>query len=171
MKRFSLKQSVVMVGAVAALALGTGIVPGAANSTPTAQAAELAQHGGGHGTFQHHDGGFRHEGRRDFREEFRGHRFWNREGFEHRYWGWGYHRFYPQYYVSYSYEPVSRARPTTSRRTRASGTASRASSPHSSSIPVRPPDCYRRPCCFVPTWGGPPGTTVRVAASRHLARL
>ena len=62
MKRFSIKQSVVMVGAVAALALGTGIVPGAANSTPTAQAAELAQHGGGHGSFQHHDGGFRHEG-------------------------------------------------------------------------------------------------------------
>ena len=107
MKRFSIKQSVVMVGAVAALALGTGIVPGAANRTPTAQAAELAQHGGGHGSFQHHDGGFRHEGRRDFREEFRGHRFWHREGFEHRFWGWGFHRTYPQYYVSYAYEPVS----------------------------------------------------------------
>ena len=107
MKRFSIKQSVVMVGAVAALALGTGIVPGAANHTPTVQAAELAQHGGGHGSFQHHDGGFRHEGRRDFREEFRGHRFWHREGFEHQFWGWGYHRFYPSYYVSYAYEPVS----------------------------------------------------------------
>ena len=64
MKRFSIKQSVVMVGAVAALALGTGVMPGAANSTPTAQAAELAQHGGGHGSFQHHDGGFRHESTR-----------------------------------------------------------------------------------------------------------
>src|SRR5262249_56192466 len=84
MKRFSIKQSVVMVGAVAALALGTGIVPGAANSTPTAQAAELAQHGGGHGMGQHRDGGIRHEGRRDYREEFRGHRFWYREGFEHQ---------------------------------------------------------------------------------------
>src|SRR5438132_1066891 len=72
-----------------------------------ARAAELAQHGGGHGSFQHHDGGFRHEGRRDYREEFRGHRSWYREGFEHQYWGWGYHRFYPSYYVSYSYEPVS----------------------------------------------------------------
>jgi hypothetical protein len=87
MRRFSIKQTVVMVGAVAALALGSGVVPGATNSTPTAQAAELAQPRG--------------------RADFQGHRFFAREGFSHRYWGWGYHRFYPQYYVSYAYEPVS----------------------------------------------------------------
>jgi hypothetical protein len=111
MKRFSLKQTVVMVGAVAALALGTGVVPGAANSIPTAQAAELGQHGGhgghggghsGHGGSVHNNGGFRHHG-----GGFHGHRFWHREGFEHRFWGWGFHRTYPQYYVSYAYEPVS----------------------------------------------------------------
>ena len=33
MKRFSIKQSVVMVGAVAALALGTGIVPATDKNT------------------------------------------------------------------------------------------------------------------------------------------
>jgi hypothetical protein len=28
-------------------------------------------------------------------------------GFSHTYWGWGFHRYYPQYYVTYYYEPVS----------------------------------------------------------------
>ncbi len=87
MKRFSIKQAAVTVGAVAALALGSGLVPGATNTTPTAQAAELGQH-------------VRHHG-------FDGHRFFFREGFAPRYWGWGYHRFYPAYYVAYRYEPVN----------------------------------------------------------------
>jgi len=89
MQFFSIKRAVVTLGAVAALAVGTGALPVMTGGTPTAQAAELAQ------PDAHH------------RDGFHGQRFFARHGFHHRYWGWGYHRFYPAYYVIYNYEPVS----------------------------------------------------------------
>src|SRR5437588_11751900 len=46
MQRFSMRRTVVMLGAVAALAVGTGLMIGAAGSPSTAQAAELDQRGG-----------------------------------------------------------------------------------------------------------------------------
>ena len=69
--------------------MGTGAFP-ATGSVPTAQAAELAQ------PDAHHN-----------HSSFHGHRFFARHGFSHRYWGWGYHRYYPAYYVTYAYEPVN----------------------------------------------------------------
>jgi hypothetical protein len=89
MQFFSIKRAVVILGAVAALAVGTGALPTMTGSVATAQAAELAQPDA-----QHHG-------------SFRGQRFFARHGFSHRYWGWGYHRYYPAYYVTYVYEPVS----------------------------------------------------------------
>ena len=91
MRLFSIKQAVVTLGAVAVLAVGTGGLPGAAVSTPTAQAAELSQpdaHHRSHG-------------------DFHGRRHFARHGFSHANWGWGFHRVYPQYYVTYVYEPVN----------------------------------------------------------------
>jgi hypothetical protein len=52
MRLFSIKQAVVTLGAVAALAVGMGMVPGASGTASIAQAAELAQPaagGGGNG--------------------------------------------------------------------------------------------------------------------------
>src|SRR5215212_4825832 len=46
MQRFSMRRTVVVLGAVAALAVGTGLLLGAPSSTSTAQAAELDQRGG-----------------------------------------------------------------------------------------------------------------------------
>ena len=96
MQFFSIKRTMVTLGAVAALAIGTGIVPSMTNQTPTAQAAELGQHGG-HGGHNFNGG----------HGSFHGRNFRASHGFSHQYWGWGYHRVYPQYYVTYYYEPVS----------------------------------------------------------------
>jgi len=96
MQFFSIKRTIVTLGAVAALAVGTGIVPGMTGHTSTAQAAELGQHGG-HGGPNFHGGHGSFQGR-TFRASY---------GFSHQYWGWGFHRYYPQYYVTYYYEPVS----------------------------------------------------------------
>ena len=96
MKGFSIRKQV-MAGAIAALALGSGMLPQAlpVGSTPTAQAAELGQvHGGGH-----------ERGRSQYRGAMR--RNFRREGFTHRFWGWGYHHRYPQYYTTYLDEPVN----------------------------------------------------------------
>ena len=101
MQRFSIRKTVV-AGAIAALALGSGMLPSAltAGSTPTAQAAELAQPvAGPHGPNGHMGPGGP--------ASFHGHRSFFRPGFSHNYWGWGYHRFYPQYYTTYAYEPVN----------------------------------------------------------------
>jgi hypothetical protein len=107
MQFFSIKRTMVTLGAVAALAIGTGIVPNATNHTPTAQAAELSQHGGGHGgggqNFRGNGGGHQGGGH----NSFQGRNFHASHGFSHTYWGYGLHRTYPQYYVTYSYEPVN----------------------------------------------------------------
>jgi hypothetical protein len=92
MQFFSIKRLAITVGMAAALAVGTGIIPNAASGTPTAQAAELGQHGGGHG------GGH---------GSFQGRNYRSSYGFSHTYWGYGFHNYYPQYYVTYAYEPVS----------------------------------------------------------------
>ncbi len=84
MRFFSIKRAIVTTGAVAALALGSGLLPGAVGSVAPAQAAELGQH-----------------------MDWHGHRHFARHGFHHRYWGWGYHRLYPAYYTAYYYEPVN----------------------------------------------------------------
>jgi hypothetical protein len=141
MKLFSIKRTMVALGAVAALAIGTGIVPNATNHTPTAQAAELSQHGGGHGGGGqgdghqggghnggghnggghnggghnggghngggHNGGGHMGNGHGGGHNSFGGHRFHSSSSFSHSYWGWGFHHSYPQYYVTYYYEPVS----------------------------------------------------------------
>src|SRR5215210_8654729 len=49
MRFVSIKRMAITVGMAAALAVGTGIIPNATNHTSTAQAAEMAQHGGGQG--------------------------------------------------------------------------------------------------------------------------
>jgi hypothetical protein len=117
MQFFSIKRTMVTLGAVAALAIGTGIVP-TASHTPTAQAAELGQHGGGHGGGNmggghggnngggHNGGGHMGNGNGGGHSSFSGHNFHASHNFSHTYWGWGYHRYYPQYYVTYYYEPV-----------------------------------------------------------------
>jgi hypothetical protein len=126
MKLFSIKRTMVALGAVAALAIGTGIVPNATSHTPTAQAAELSQHGGGHGGGGQgggHQGGGNNGGGHNGgghmangnggghngggHSSFGGHRFHSSSSFSHSYWGWGFHNYYPQYYVTYYYEPVS----------------------------------------------------------------
>jgi hypothetical protein len=123
MRLFSIKRTVVTLGAVAALAVGTGIVPSMTGHSATAQAAELSQHGGGHGGGGHgggaqfngghngggHNGGGHNGGGHNGggHHSFSGHRFHSSHSFSHTYWGWGFHRTYPQYYVTYYYEPVS----------------------------------------------------------------
>lgn len=97
MQFLSIKRTMVTLGAVAALAIGTGIVPSVTSQTPTAQAAELGQHGGGHGGHNFHGQHSSFHGR-NFRASY---------GFSHQYWGYGFHRSYPQYYVTYFYEPVN----------------------------------------------------------------
>jgi hypothetical protein len=141
MQLSTIRRTVVTLGAVATLAVGTGALPGMKNVS-TAQAAELAQHGGGHGggggnvqnlgsgsrnsgvqnsgnNGSNHNGGnnngFQNNGGNNHNSNsfhnngggFGGHQFRANYGFSHQYWGWGYHRFYPQYYVTYYYEPVS----------------------------------------------------------------
>ena len=98
MRLFSIRKTV-LAGAIAALALGSAMLPNAltAGSTPTAQAAELAQPAAGP---------FGPIGP-DFPSSFHGHRHFFRPGFSHAYWGYGYARWYPQYYTAYYYEPVS----------------------------------------------------------------
>ena len=54
--------------------------------------------GGGHNGGGHNGGG--HHG------GFHGHSYHSAHNFYHTYWGWGYHTYYPQYYVTYVYEPV-----------------------------------------------------------------
>jgi hypothetical protein len=116
MQLFSIRRAAVTLGAVAALALGTGIVPSMTGHASTAQAAELGQHGGGHGGGGHQGGG--HGGNNGGghmggghngggHQSFGGHRFHSSHSFSHSFWGWGFHRTYPQYYVTYYYEPVS----------------------------------------------------------------
>ncbi len=105
MKRFSIKQTVVMAGAVASLALGTGFVPGL-HSPTVAQAAELSAQGTHRGESRAHND-FRHDERFRHEDSFRGHRYFAREGFYHQFWGWGFHRLYPEYYTVYYYEPVN----------------------------------------------------------------
>jgi hypothetical protein len=112
MRLFSIKRAVVTIGAVAALAVGTGALPGAAGSTPTAQAAELAQPAAGpHGPGGQMNGSHMNSGHNGIHlnggGNWNGHRSFFRPGFSHNYWGWGYHRFYPQYYTTYVYEPVN----------------------------------------------------------------
>jgi hypothetical protein len=130
MKLFSIKRTMVALGAVAALAVGTGIIPNATNHTPTAQAAELSQHGGGHGGGGggrqgggghnggghngggHNGGGHMGNGHGGGHNggghgSFQGRHFRSSHGFSHSYWGYGFHNYYPQYYVTYAYEPVS----------------------------------------------------------------
>jgi uncharacterized membrane protein len=138
MQVFSIQRTMVTLGAVAALAVGTGIIPNMTNHTPTAQAAELAQHGGGHGGSNNmsgghngggnnnggHNGGGNNNGGHNGggnnngghmggghngggHNSFGGHRFHASNSFSHSHWGWGFHRSYPQYYVTYYYEPVS----------------------------------------------------------------
>ena len=128
MRFFSIKRTMVTLGAVAALAVGTGIVPSMTGHASTAQAAELSQRGGGHGGGGNNGGGMQNSGgghngggnSNSFRSNnsgfsgqggghssFSGHNFRSSYGFSHTYWGWGFHRTYPQYYVAYYYEPVS----------------------------------------------------------------
>jgi hypothetical protein len=111
MQFLSIKRTMVTLGIVAALLIGTAIVSSMAGQTATAQAAELAQHCGGYGDGSgHHSGGrrgLRHCGSPSGHASFSGHIFHTVEGFSHRYWGWGFHRTHPQYYVAYYYEPVS----------------------------------------------------------------
>ena len=119
MQFIAIRRAAVTLGAVAALALGTGLVPAADGSAPRAQAAELAQHGGGHqggGNMGGHQGGGNngggHQGGGNMGGGhngggFGGHQYHMANGFHNQYWGWGYHRFYPQYYVAYYYEPVN----------------------------------------------------------------
>src|SRR5215217_3178091 len=57
MRFLSIKRTMVTLGAVAALAVGTGIVPSLTGQAPTAQAAELGQHGGHGGQGGGHGGG------------------------------------------------------------------------------------------------------------------
>ncbi len=106
MQFFSIKRLAITVGMAAALAVGTGIIPNATNHTPTAQAAELSQHGGGHnGGGQNFRGnGGSHQGGEH--GSFQGRNFHSSYGFSHSYWGYGFHNYYPQYYVTYYYEPV-----------------------------------------------------------------
>ena len=40
-------------------------------------------------------------------ERCHGHNWHAPANYYHQYWGWGYHRYYPEYYVTYYYEPVS----------------------------------------------------------------
>ena len=113
MQLFSIKRTMVTLGAVAALAVGTGIIPQMTNHTSTAQAAELSQHGGGHGGGGHNGGGQMGGGHNGEGHNggghgsFHGRNFRSAHGFSHTYWGWGFHNYYPQYYVTYYYEPVS----------------------------------------------------------------
>jgi hypothetical protein len=118
MQLFSIRRAAVTLGAVAALAIGTGIVPSMTGHASTAQAAELSQHGGGHqggGNQGGHNGGNNGGGHMGGQgghnggghQSFGGHRFHSSSSFSHTYWGWGFHRTYPQYYVTYYYEPVS----------------------------------------------------------------
>jgi hypothetical protein len=128
MQLFSIKRTMVTLGAVAALAVGTGVIPHMTNHTSTAQAAELSQRGGGHGGGGGgHQGGGGHNGgghnggghnggghmggqgghNGGGHGGFSGRNFRSSHGFSHTYWGWGLHRSYPQYYVAYYYEPVS----------------------------------------------------------------
>src|SRR3954452_19536288 len=101
MQLFSIKRTALTLGAVAVLAVGTGIIPNTASSTPTAQAAELGQHGGGHGgghMGNGHGGGHQGGGH----GSFQGRNYRSSYGFSHTYWGYGFHHYYPQYYVTYA---------------------------------------------------------------------
>jgi hypothetical protein len=121
MKLQSIRRAAVTLGAIAALAAGTGFLnlPG---QTPAAQAAELAQPAAGpngpggpggqmnvggnhHGG---HNGGPMSSGRwHNGGGNWNGHRYFSPSNFSHNYWGWGYARLYPQYYTTYYYEPVN----------------------------------------------------------------
>src|SRR5712691_11088885 len=106
MRFFSIKRTMVTLGAVAALAVGTGIVPSMTGHASTAQAAELGQHGGGHGGGGHggggnmgggqngggHNGGGNMGGGHNGggHSSFSGHNFHSSYGFSHSYWGWGF---------------------------------------------------------------------------------
>jgi hypothetical protein len=111
MQFFSIKRLAITVGMAAALAVGTGIIPNATHQTATAQASELSQHGGGHGGhggghggghMGNRHGGGHHGGGHG---SFQGRNYRSSHGFS--YWGYGFHNYYPQYYVTYAYEPVS----------------------------------------------------------------
>jgi uncharacterized membrane protein len=112
MQFFSIKRTMVALGAVAALAVGTGIIPNATNHTPTAQAAELSQHGGNQGGGHNGGGGQNFRGNGGGHQggghgSFQGRNYRSSYNFSHTYWGYGFHNYYPQYYVTYYYEPVS----------------------------------------------------------------
>jgi hypothetical protein len=130
MQFFSIKRVAITVGMAAALAVGTGIIPNATNHTSTAQAAELSQHGGnrgghnggghnggghnggGHNGGGHNGGGHMGNGHGGGHNggghgSFHGRNYRSSHGFSHTYWGYGFHNYYPQYYVTYAYEPVS----------------------------------------------------------------
>ena len=118
MKLQSIRRAAVTLGAIAALAAGTGFL-NLTTDAPSAQAAELAQpvagpngpgglggnmhqgnrhNGGGHNVGQMHRGGgnWSHHNRH-----------FAPSNFSHNYWGYGYARYYPQYYTQYVYEPVN----------------------------------------------------------------
>ena len=112
MQFFSIKRLAITVGMAAALAVGTGIIPNATNHPATAQAAELSQHGGNQGGGHNGSGGQNFRGNGGGHQggghgSFQGRNFRASYGFSHTYWGYGFHRTYPQYYVTYYYEPVS----------------------------------------------------------------
>src|SRR4051794_4871492 len=108
MQFITIRRAAVTLGAVAALALGTGLIPAADGSAPRAQAAELAQHGGGHQGGSHQGGGAQFNGGQQGGGHqggghqgggnmggghngggFGGHQFHSNHGFSHQYWGWG----------------------------------------------------------------------------------
>ena len=97
MQFFSIQRTIVILGAAAALLLGTGILPSMAGQTATAQAAGLGQYGGGYGW--NGDG-------HGWRGGFNGQNYQAPAGFSNQYWGYGFHRAYPSYYTPYSYEPA-----------------------------------------------------------------
>jgi hypothetical protein len=123
MKLQSIRRAVVTLGAIATLAAGTGFTSLTVD-TPAAQAAELAQpaasptdqerpggqmhqgdrHRGDRQRGEMHRGGNRHHGGGNWNSN---HRYFAPSHFSHNYWGYGYARYYPQYYTQYVYEPVN----------------------------------------------------------------
>jgi hypothetical protein len=104
MQFFSIKRTMVILGAVAALLLGTGIVPSMTGQTATAQAAGLGQYAGGYGWNGGGDGW--HGGGHGWQAGFNGQTYQGADGFSNPQWGGGFHRLYPSSYVPYDYDPA-----------------------------------------------------------------
>src|SRR5215210_5187371 len=98
MKTFAIRRVALTLGAAAVLAFSAGVIP--TTSTPSAQAAELAQHGGGHHGGGHHGGGHRH-----WSHVPSSHHVY--DGAHHRYQAEWYHYrhiSFPHFYQVYTYE-------------------------------------------------------------------